>query len=195
MNKPLLLFVGPSGSGKTSVANMFEEKLGFKQLQSYTTREKRSEDEIGHIFVTNEEFSKLENIVAYTVYNGNHYCATEEQVDSVDIYVVDVAGVRTLLSKYSNKERQIIIIYFDCDVMNRIRRMAERGDSDSEIIRRILNDDNADKEVLHMLSYNEQNCSNRNCQLYSVNANCDMDSVFKQVMQHVLGGVNNDYCS
>lgn len=195
MNKPLLLFVGPSGSGKTSIANMFEEKLGFKQLQSYTTRSKRSDDEVGHIFVTNEEFSQLENIVAYTEYNGNHYCATADQVDAVDIYVVDVVGVRTLLSKYCDKERPIIIIYFDADVMTRIKRMVERGDSDAAIISRILNDDNADKEVLHMIVYNEQNSTNRSCKLYSVNANNDVDDVFKQVMNHVLGGVDGGYCS
>ena len=173
---------------------MFEEKLGFKQLQSYTTRSKRYEDEIGHIFVTIEEFNQLENIVAYTEYNGHHYCATEEQVDEVDIYVVDVMGVRTLFTKYSNKERPIIIIYFDADVLTRIHRMIKRGDSDSAIIGRVINDDNSDRSVLHMLVYNEQNCSHRNCQLYSVDANSDMDEVFKQVMDHVLGGIDNDHC-
>ena len=183
MNKPLLLFVGPSGSGKTFIASMFEERLGFKQLESYTTRAKRHEDEIGHIFVTNEEFSQLENIVAYTEYNGNHYCATESQVEAVDIYVVDVVGVRTLLAKYSNKERPIIIIYFNADVMTRIRRMVDRGDADSAIISRVLHDDNSDKEVLHMIVYNESNCSDRSCKLYNVDANNDAEDVFKQVTQ------------
>ena len=186
MNKPLLLFVGPSGSGKTSIANMFGEKLGFKQLQSYTTRPKRFEDEIGHIFVTNDEFSRLENIVAYTEYNGNHYCATEDQVNDVDIYVIDIVGVQTLFAKYSNKERPIIIIYFDADVITCVHRMVERGDADSSIVGRILHDDNPNKEILHMIVNNEQSCSNRNCKLYCVDANNSMDEVFKQVMNCVL---------
>ena len=42
MYKNLYLIVGASGSGKTTVANALEEKYGYKQLQSYTTRPMRT---------------------------------------------------------------------------------------------------------------------------------------------------------
>ena len=114
-NKPLHLFVGPSASGKTTVANELE-KLGYKQVKSYTTREPRSEEESGHIFVSKEEFDALENMIAYTEYDGNFYCSTKEQLDEANIYVVDVPGVQTLIENYTS-ERLINIWYFDADLI------------------------------------------------------------------------------
>ena len=103
-NKPLHLFVGPSGAGKTTAANRFEEKLGTKQVFSYTTRTPRYEGEKGHIFITNSEFDELDNIVAYTEYNGARYCTTKEQLDNATIYVIDVDGIdgEALVADISN---------------------------------------------------------------------------------------------
>ena len=72
MNKSLFLFVGRSASGKTTVANMLERD-GYNQIQSYTTRPPRYQDETGHTFISNKEYDKLDNIVASTLYNGYHY--------------------------------------------------------------------------------------------------------------------------
>lgn len=140
--KPLICMVGPSASGKTTVANELE-KLGYKQVSSYTTREPRYEGETGHIFVSKEEFDKLENIVAYTYYNNHHYCTTQAQLDAVDLYVVDVPGVKTLIEHYQT-ERPIKIWYFDADLIIRVKRMIERGDSDAAIVNRILTDEKFD---------------------------------------------------
>ena len=107
MTNTLLLFVGKSGSGKTTIANL----LDFPQLQSYTTRPKRYKNETGHTFISNEEFDKLENIIAYTEYNNYRYCATKQQIDEASIYVIDVPGVETLLEKYET-DRQILVLYF-----------------------------------------------------------------------------------
>ena len=153
-NKTLHLFVGPSASGKTTVANelegmgcyhMFENgslKMAYlgKQVRSYTTRPPRYENEDGHIFVTDEEFNKLTNIVAYTTYNNYRYCTTKEQLDEVNMYVVDIDGVHTLLDNYIT-ERPIKIWYFDASINTRIHRMLDRGDSDIAIISRLLNDE------------------------------------------------------
>ena len=112
MDKPLYLFVGKSASGKTTVAEILESEYKLNTLQSYTTRPKRHDNETGHTFITNEEFDNLKNIVAYTEYNGYRYCCTKEQIDSTDIYVIDVPGVETLLEKYRSN-RPIIILYFE----------------------------------------------------------------------------------
>jgi guanylate kinase len=142
MNKPLYCFVGKSASGKTSVANDLEV-YGFTQLWSYTTRPKRYEFETGHTFITDENFSKLENIIAYTEYNGYKYCATKEQIDAADIYVIDVSGAETLLTRYQS-DRPIIIFYFDTSVRTRIERMMNRHDSDMAIVSRLYNDEECD---------------------------------------------------
>lgn len=140
MNNPLYLFVGPSGSGKTTMANALEEICLMNQLQSYTTRPPRHEDESGHTFITDEEFDELVGIIAYTEYSGNRYCATKDQIDKSDIYVIDVPGVQVLLEKY-NSNRNIVILYFDVDKKTRMARMAARQDSTEKINERIQNDE------------------------------------------------------
>lgn len=151
-NKTLHLFVGPSASGKTTVANTLEQQgrilasgrqMYDKQVRSYTTRAPRYENEDGHVFISKQEFDKLENIVAYTEYNGHHYCATKEQIDGATIYVVDVDGVDTLLAKYTT-DRPIHIWYFNASVPKRIDRMVYRGDSDAAIVNRLFNDEQYD---------------------------------------------------
>ena len=142
MNKPLHLFVGPSASGKTSVANALD-KYGYKQVYSYCTRKPRYEGEPGHVFITKEEFDKLENVIAYTEYDNTFYCSTAAQLDESDIYVVDIPGVKTLIENY-NTEREICIWYFGVDVWSRVKRMRDRGDSDTAIVDRILTDEEYD---------------------------------------------------
>ena len=142
-NSPLFLFVGKSASGKTTVADMLARD-GYSQIASYTTRSPRYDGEIGHIFVTDEEYDKLENIMASTLYNGHRYCTTLEQVQEADLYVVDVPGVETLMQNYDRLNREVYVLYFSVDVYNRIRRMMDRGDNDSQIVSRLLTDEKED---------------------------------------------------
>lgn len=134
----LYLIVGASGSGKTTIANVLEEKYGYKQLQSYTTRPPRSQNEIGHIFATDEEFDRLQDIIAYTEYNNYRYCATSEQANNSDIYVIDPDGIDYLKAHYKGKPIKIINI--TSPVHTRINRMEQRGDAFNKIMERLLND-------------------------------------------------------
>ena len=178
--KPLICMVGKSASGKTTVANILESN-GYKQVQSYTTRLKRHENEIGHIFISDEEFNRLQNIIAYTEYNGFRYCATKEQIDTADIYVIDVPGVETLLEKY-NSARKIIIIYFDTSVKTRIDRMINRHDSDTSIVSRLYNDEASDWEQdLNKLFWHYKNNEGKNVELYTIDANNYLENVLIQV--------------
>ena len=102
MSYNIYLIVGKSGTGKTTMVNRLQN-LG-PQVQSYTTRPKRSEDETGHIFVTDEEFDKLQNICAYTEYNGYRYAATQEQVDDATFYVIDPEGVWYFVDHYKGEK-------------------------------------------------------------------------------------------
>ena len=134
----LYLIVGASGSGKTTIANVLEEKYGYKQLQSYTTRPPRNQNEAGHIFVTDEEFNRLQNIIAYTEYNNYRYCATSEQANNSDIYVIDPNGIDYLKAHYKGKSIKIINI--TSPVHTKINRMEQRGDAFNKIMERLLND-------------------------------------------------------
>lgn len=183
MNKPLYLFVGPSGSGKTTIVDELECKYRYKCLQSYTTRPQRYENEYGHIFISDEEFNNLENIVAYTEYHGNRYCATEELLNDADLYVVDCDGVETLLNKYSNTERFICVFYFDTTVSVRISRMLDRGDSDMQIVSRLHNDEQFDwYDKLNKLVWDFSKLHNRNVELYKINANNNKDNILELVL-------------
>ena len=108
----IILLIGRSGSGKSTVAQILAKKYGMKELKSYTTRKPRYENEYGHIFVSNEEFERIEDterIVAYTKYNGNWYCATEGLVDDSDIYVIDINGALVFKDTYKGEKSPFIV--------------------------------------------------------------------------------------
>ena len=181
MNKPLYLFVGRSASGKTTIADILEREYGYKQVASYTTRKPRYDGEIAHIFVTEDEFRNLGDMVAYTFYNNNHYGTTVEQLDKCDVYVIDVPGVDTLLQNYKTN-RPIVIIYFDTTVYTRINRMLDRGDSDMAIISRLVQDEKDDwLGQLDHLVWHYNHIIGKDVILYSINANWDESSVLKMV--------------
>lgn len=132
MREKILLIVGASGSGKTSVVEKLEEQYGLKSVCSYTTREKRNEDEYGHIFVTDEEFNRL-SLVGFSEYGGNRYGATAEQIEESDLWVVDMPGVEYFKSAYTGGKKPIVIHLVTSmdeheDFNERYERMLERGD-------------------------------------------------------------------
>ena len=104
------LIVGASGSGKSTIAELLDKKYGLKQLISYTTRQPRYDGENTHIFVDKIEFDKLKDKIAYTEFDGNEYCATKEQLDNSDIYIIDPKGVEFLKEKYNNDVLRVIFI-------------------------------------------------------------------------------------
>lgn len=185
MNKPLFLFVGKSASGKTTIAELLEQKYGYKQVHSYTTRPPRYKGEVGHVFVTEEEFNNLGDMAAYTFYNNNHYGTTFNQLEKCDIYVIDVPGVETLLQK-DKINRPIVIIYFDTTVHTRINRMIDRGDSDMAIIARLLQDEKDDwLNQLNHIVWHYDHIMGVNVDLHVVNANGNQDAVLEMVQYYM----------
>ena len=186
MNKPLFLFIGRSASGKTTIANMLADKYGYKQIWSYTTRPPRYENEPGHIFVSEEEFYSLGELAAYTLYNGNHYGTTFEQLNECDIYVVDIPGLKSLLHKLKDNNRQIYIFYFDASVHNRILRMIDRHDSDMMIISRLLEDEKEDwLKKLNSIVWHNSKVLKKNIELYKIDANNDENIVMELVLYYM----------
>ena len=186
MNKPLFLFVGRSASGKTTIANMLSEKLGYVQVESYTTRPPRYEGERGHTFVSEEEFNNLRGLAAYTFYNGNHYGTTFDQLNECDIYVIDVDGVKSLLKKLKNSTRTVAIFYFDASVHNRILRMLSRGDNNTMVVERLLQDEKDDWYYqLEKIVWEYTNIIGKDVQLHNINANGNLNNVFDLVLYYI----------
>lgn len=148
-NNTIYLIVGRSGSGKTTIAEELEKKYGLKSIQSYTTRHKRSENETGHIFVTDEEFDKLTDMVAYTEFGfpPYRYCATTEQVETHDLYIIDPKGIEYFKEHYKGN-KSIKVIYINVSVSTAIDRMRKRGDF-QQALNRASNDMAAFYDYVH----------------------------------------------
>ena len=140
MNNTILLIVGASGTGKSTVANLLSKMCGLKQIQSYTTRPPRYENEPGHIFVTDEEFNRLERLVGYTEYGDYRYCATADQVEECDIYVIDPDGVEYFKNVYPG-DKTVKLVYLFNTRSVRFNRMLDRGDKVMDVIARLEQDD------------------------------------------------------
>ena len=123
--------VGRSGSGKSLIANYISKRYGIKQLQSYTTREPRYENEKGHKFISMKEFKsfKLNDLIAYTEYGGDMYCCLKEDVTEDCIYVIDEFGLKQL----EKSDHTIVSIYVHANKWqifwrtDRIRRKRDSG--------------------------------------------------------------------
>lgn len=154
--KNIYLIVAPSGAGKTTIANILEKQYGLKSIQSYTTRPPRYEGETGHIFVTDKEFNDLKNIVAYTEFAGYRYCATAQQVDENDLYVIDPKGVEYFKNYYTGS-KNIKVIFINSGVSVRYERMVARAKADGvshleavdSALKRISNDAHEFYDYIH----------------------------------------------
>lgn len=190
MTKPLYLLIGRSASGKTTIANMLEEKYGYKSVSSYTTRPPRYDGEVGHIFIDDSTFDQLGELAGFVEYNGYRYGTTMQQVDEADIYVIDPIGAEYLLDKYIN--RPICIIYFDASIPTRIHRMIYRGDTDRVIVRRLLQDEEYDwQNKLESMAWKQVNLENKRVEVFRVDANRQQSDVLKQVL-HYMRKFNGD---
>ena len=143
--KPMLIaLLGRSGCGKSTIAERLNRKYGYVQAKSYTTRPMRdsAEDANTHTFITREQIADFEDdIVAYNEYNGNAYFVTRKMLEGCNLYVVDREGLIQLYNNYHDKD--ILSIYISCDSSIASKRMAERGDTDEQIMKRLQYDEKA----------------------------------------------------
>ncbi len=155
MNKPLLLcLIGTSGSGKSTIANRLERRFGYVQAKSYTTRPVRDdpEDANTHTFITPEQVDEYsDDMVAWNWYNSNFYFATASMLNNASLYVIDKEGLLQLFRNYHDKD--ILAIYIDCDSSVAAKRMAERGDSDEQIMQRLQYDTEAFKDCQDLCDF------------------------------------------
>jgi guanylate kinase len=91
----IIAILGKSGAGKTFIANVFKDN-GIPPVKSCTTRPRRTPDEDAHVFLSEEEFDKIDNAIAATVYGDYRYCGILEGYYKTYTYVIDKVGLETL---------------------------------------------------------------------------------------------------
>lgn len=141
--------VGPSGSGKTTVAKALAARHNYRVLGSYTDRAPRFEGEEGHTFLSPSEYDKLTGIVAETFFDNHRYCATSEQIDNNDIYIVDPKGIITLKERYKGS-KNIFVIYLSLDSEKCRERMLADNRPEQSVDERIEHDKAAFAQALSM---------------------------------------------
>lgn len=131
-NKKMIVLVGPSGSGKTSIGDILTLN-GIPKLITTTTRQPRPGEKHGmdYYFRTFSELDR-EDFVEQTIYNGNRYGLTKEEVHSMlekhDVVHVslDQSGAEALKDAYPE---ETCVVFVSITEEEMIRRMQMRGDS------------------------------------------------------------------
>lgn len=137
----IFCIVGKSGTGKTAITQQLAQKYDWEIVWSVTTRPKRTQNETGHLFRTDDEFDEIMegHCVAYSEICGYRYGVSKEQIDRNDFFVVDPDGLQSLKENYHG-EKQIIAIGLKDTLIHRIQHMRKRGDSWRSILKRIIHD-------------------------------------------------------
>lgn len=144
----MIVLAGASASGKTEVAKLLAKKYGITKIVTTTTRPKRKGevDGVDYFFVTPEQFEEMirENkFVEYTLYNGQMYGSTKDQIAKDKCVVIDPAGLRSYMAL---NDKSIVSFFLDADEKTRHERMLSRGDDLEKIKSRIAHDRKAFKK-------------------------------------------------
>ena len=87
MNYKGLAVTGTSGAGKTSVVDQLCDKFPhFRLVQAVTTREPRKDDNDKYLFLSDQDFQKLEDtgsLAIRTLYRGSKYGITHDAIEKV----------------------------------------------------------------------------------------------------------------
>ena len=138
----MIVLSGASASGKTEAAKMLMVKYGITKAITTTTRSMRCNEINGkdYFFVSQEQFQQMikdERFVEHTLYNGNYYGSTKDQIADDKSVVIDLEGLK---SYSALKDERIVTFYLKTSEDVRFKRMLERGDKEADAHRRIEND-------------------------------------------------------
>lgn len=138
----MIVLAGASASGKTEVAKMLAKKYGITKVITTTTRDMRVGEINGkdYFFVDKLTFEKMlqeGKFVETTVYNGNFYGSTKDQIANNRCIVVDPAGLKAYIAL---NDKHIITFFLDSLEETRFKRMIERGDLEEKAKNRLIHD-------------------------------------------------------
>ena len=98
-NRGMIVLAGASASGKTEVAKELAKKYGITKVITTTTRNIRVGESNGkdYFFVSKERFEEMikeGRFVEHTLYNGNYYGSTKDQIAPNKCVVIDPKGLK-----------------------------------------------------------------------------------------------------
>lgn len=149
----LICLMGRTASGKDTLANKLCERTGLRQIISYTTRERRTNEGDTHIFISDDEYQELENsgqIAAFTQIGPYKYCCTINQLYENDIYVIDPVGVQHLCELNLPNLRLVTVYVNTPDDLRKERALSKRGDDRLTFMKR----DMAEREQFRIMLRN-----------------------------------------
>jgi guanylate kinase len=127
----LLCIIGKTASGKDFLTNKLCERTGLKQLISYTTRERRNNEGNTHIFVTEEDYERMqaeEKVAAFTQIGPYKYWSTIGQLYETDCYIIDYLGLKTLKELNLPNLRLVTVFVNTPDDVREYRALEQRKD-------------------------------------------------------------------
>lgn len=132
----LTIIIGPSGSGKTTLAKYLNQKYGYKEMVSYTTRAPRPGEINGvdYYFTSNEDFRQMikeDKFLEYDEYSENRLYGTLVQ-DYIDAAYSDNNYVVVLTPNGMRKAAKYLeygsykTVFITASLANRVIRYIER---------------------------------------------------------------------
>ena len=136
----MFILFGESGSGKTSIATELI-KLGYKRAITTTTRCPRPGEVNGrdYHFVSKYEMQNLfnnEKLLEMTKYDDDYYGMSIEEFQNSDFAIMEPIGIL----RYLSNNLKFIPIYVSVPGSIRLERLLSRGDSYSEVFKRMEQD-------------------------------------------------------
>lgn len=152
----LLCLIGKTASGKDTLANRLCERAGLRQIISYTTRPRRTDEGDTHVFISDEEYQQLEDsgqIAAFTQIGPYRYCCTIHQLYENDVYVIDPVGVQHLRDLCLPNLRLVTVYINTPDDIRKERALTRRGDDRLVFMRRENAERNQFREMLRTADF------------------------------------------
>lgn len=138
----MIILVGASASGKSVLVKKLIEKYNMEKVVTYTTRSMRI-GEINnidyHFIDLNSFIMKKDNncFLETAFYNNNYYGTAYEDISKNKVLILEPSGANTYYDKLKD---DVFIVYLQASENERKKRMYERGDSEEDIYKRLLND-------------------------------------------------------
>lgn len=152
----IILVAGRTASGKDSLVNTVCDRTGATQLISYTTRPRRTNEGNTHNFVTEDDYQAFvtnNQIAAFTQIGQYKYWCTIDQLYKSDFYVIDPAGIKTLMA-LDLPNLRFVIVYIHVPDEERQRRALEvRKDDKAAFRTRDFNERNQFREFERNLDF------------------------------------------
>jgi guanylate kinase len=137
-----VVLCGPSCSGKTTIKQKLMD-LGLSPSVSYTTRKMRENEIEAHDyhFVSRERFQELIKEGFFFEYDdvfGDYYGTSNTDIERNKIFILTPKAISKL--RQSAISESTLVVHLTAPLESRIKRSSERGDSVSQILKRISRD-------------------------------------------------------